>query len=123
MKEISREGGPRASRRSNGEAARVVKRKPGMVRSKPKKTSYARRRRIAGIALIACFLLVVMVAFGFLTGGDEIGSGVSIGSVDVGGMTKEEAREAVQGDASATFRESPSVQAKRRSRSAATTSA
>jgi len=76
-----------------------------MVRSKPKKTSYARRRRIAGIALIACFLLVVMVAFGFLTGGDEIGSGVSIGSVDVGGMTKEEAREAVQGDASATFRE------------------
>ena len=96
MKEISKQGGPRATRRSKGEATRV--------RRKPKKMSYARRRRIVGVALLAGLLLVGVVFIGYLAGGDdEIGRGVSVGSVDVGGMTREEASEAVQSDASATF--------------------
>jgi vancomycin resistance protein YoaR len=71
---------------------------------KRKKTSHARRRRSRLLALIAFFLLVVVVGVFYLAGGgDEINRGVSIGSVDVGGMTKEEARRAVQEDASATF--------------------
>src|SRR5215204_1375819 len=97
LKEISKMGGPGATRRYNNETGRAVKRKRG-------KTSYARRRKTAGVALIACFLLVGAVAVYNLTGGeDEINRGVSIGSVDVGGMTRDEAREAVQDDASATF--------------------
>src|SRR5215207_1321252 len=72
------------------------------VKRKRVKSSYARRRKTAGVALIACLLLVGAVYF--LAGGDdEINRGVSIGSVDVGGMTRDEAREAVQADASATF--------------------
>src|SRR5215210_6169917 len=72
------------------------------VKRKRVKSSYARRRKTAGVALIACLLLVGAVYY--LTGGDdEINRGVSIGSVAVGGMTRGEAREAVQDDASATF--------------------
>jgi vancomycin resistance protein YoaR len=97
LKEVSKQGGPRANRRSDARTARVVKRKP-------RKTSYARRRKVVG--LIACLLLVGVVAVAFLGGGnDEIAGGVSIGSVDVGGMTKGEARKAVQEDASKTFKE------------------
>jgi vancomycin resistance protein YoaR len=79
-----------------------------MVRRKPvsKKASYARRRQVAGLVLIACVLLLGIILFDFLGGGDdEIASGVSIGSVDVGGMTKAEAVKSVQQDASDTFRE------------------
>jgi len=95
LKEISKTGGPGATRRSDNEAPRILKRK---------KTSHARRRRSRLLALIAFFLLVVVVGVFYLAGGgDEINRGVSIGSVDVGGMTKEEARRAVQEDASATF--------------------
>ncbi|MDQ3865163.1 MAG: peptidoglycan binding domain-containing protein, partial [Actinomycetota bacterium] len=95
MKEISKAGGPGATRQSNNEVARTLKRK---------KTSYARRRRSAFIVLIACLLLVGPLAFYFLTrGGDDIARGVSIGTVDVGGMTKGEARKAVQDDAAKTF--------------------
>ena len=97
MKEISKTGGPGATRRYNGETPRAVKRK----RRRP---SHARRRRIAGIALLAFFVLVVVgTVFSLARGNDEIDRGVSIGSVDVGGMTRDEAREAVQADASATF--------------------
>jgi hypothetical protein len=85
LKEISKEGGPRANRRSEGERTR-------MVRRKPRKISYARRRKIAGLAVIAGVLLVGVVAFASLGGADvEIASGVSIGSVDVGGMSRAEA--------------------------------
>jgi vancomycin resistance protein YoaR len=102
LKEISKEGGLRTSRRSNGEEAQVVRRKPrkkGYARR-----SYARRRGAAFVALGACLLLILFFAVDFLAGGgDEISRGVSIGSVDVGGMTKDEAGKAVQGDASATF--------------------
>jgi vancomycin resistance protein YoaR len=77
----------------------MVRRKPGS-----KKTSYARRRRITGLALLVGVLLVGVVLFAFLGGGDdEIAGGVSVGSVDVGGMTKAEAEKTVQDDASATF--------------------
>jgi vancomycin resistance protein YoaR len=97
LKEISKTGGPGATRRYNYETPRTVKRKR-------RRTSFARRRKTAGVALIASFLLVGAIAVYFLIGGeDEIGRGVSIGSVDVGGMTKEEARKAVLNDASATF--------------------
>ena len=99
MKEISKQGGPRANRPSDGEATRILRREP------KKKMSYARRRGIAGVALIVCLLLAVLVMFGILSGGDdEIAGGVSVGSTDVGGMTRAEARKAVQTDASATFR-------------------
>src|SRR3712207_2185003 len=53
LKEISKTGGPGATRSYNGETPRAVKRK----RRRP---SYARRRRIAGIALLAFFLVVVV---------------------------------------------------------------
>jgi vancomycin resistance protein YoaR len=98
LKEISKEGGPRANRRSEGETTR-------MVRRKPKKTSYSRRRKIVGLALILGVLLVGVLVIAFAGGGEEIASGVSVGSVDVGGMTKAEARKTVQSDASATFDE------------------
>ncbi|MDQ3604004.1 MAG: VanW family protein [Actinomycetota bacterium] len=95
MKEISKTGGPGATRQPNNEAAGSLKRK---------RTSYARRRRTVLVALLACF--VVVVAVYFLAGGDdEIDRGVVIGSVDVGGMTRDEARKAVRDDASATFEE------------------
>ena len=95
MRGISKTGGPGATRRYNNQTGRAVKRKRG-------KTSYVRRRKTAGVVLIACLLLVGAVYF--LTGGDDkINRGVSIGSVDVGGMARDEAREAVQADASATF--------------------
>jgi vancomycin resistance protein YoaR len=99
LKEISKEGGPRANRPSDGETTRTVRRKPGK-----KKTSYARRRKIAGLGLIVGVLLVGIALLAFLGGGgDEIAGGVSIGSVDVGGMTRAEAEKSVQKDASATF--------------------
>ena len=99
MKEISKEGGPRANRRSTGETTRTVRRKPGK-----KKTSYARRRQIAGLVTIVGVLLIGVLLFAFLGGGDdEIAGGVSIGSVDVGGMSKAEAEKTVKSDAAATF--------------------
>jgi len=99
LKEISKEGGPRANRRSVGDTTRMVRRKPGK-----KKSSYARRRQIAGLVVIAGLLLIGVALFASLGGGDdEIAGGVSIGSVDVSGMTRAEAEKTVQDDASATF--------------------
>jgi vancomycin resistance protein YoaR len=95
LKEISKTGGPGSTRQSDNEAARTLKRN---------KTSYARRRRNTFVVLAACFLVVGIVAVFILAGGgDEISRGVVIGSVDVGGMTRDEARKAVQDDATATF--------------------
>ncbi len=97
MKEISKEGGPRSTRRYNREAAKAARRKQ-------QKTRYARRRGAALVAVIACFLLIGAAAVDYLAGPDDvINRGVSIGSVDVGGMTKAEARKAIEHDASATF--------------------
>ena len=97
MKEISKTGGPGATRASGDGAARTLTRKR-------KKMSYARRRRTALVALLVCLVLVGVVAVFSMAGGDEeIARGVSIGTVDVGGMTKAEARKAVEADAAATF--------------------
>ncbi|MGH3148040.1 MAG: VanW family protein [Rubrobacter sp.] len=98
MKEISKEGGPRPARRSKRSGVTVTRRKNYKVR-------YARRRGAALVALAACLLLVGIFAVDSLLGDDEIRRGVSIGAVDVGGMTPSEAREAVQRDADATFEE------------------
>jgi vancomycin resistance protein YoaR len=100
LKEISKEGGPRANQRSIGETTRMVRRKPGK-----KKTNYARRRQIAGLVMIVGVLLIGIVFFASLGGGDdEIAGGVSIGSVDVGGMSRAEAEKTVKSDAAATFK-------------------
>ncbi len=96
MKEISKEGGPRAARRSD-------RRNAAAARRKSSKSRYARRRGAALVALAVCALLAGIVALDALIGGDEIQRGVSIGAVDVGGMTPDEAREAVQRDAATTF--------------------
>ncbi|HYQ83945.1 MAG TPA: hypothetical protein VEP28_08070, partial [Rubrobacter sp.] len=96
MKEISKMGGPGTTRRHNDDTLRAVK-------LKRRRTAFARRRKTAGVALIACLLLIGTLTVYSLTGGDEISRGVSIGSVEVGGMTRDEAREAVQDDASTTY--------------------
>ena len=97
MKEISKGGGPRATRRSTREAAEAA-------RAKQRKARYARRRGAALIALIACFLLIGAAVVDYLAGGDdEINRGIRIGSVDVGGMTRDEARKAIERDSSAAF--------------------
>ena len=57
-----------------------------------------------GVALLAGVLLVVVVAW-FLGGAGEIRRGVQVGEVDVGGMTKSEAREAVERHAAGAFKE------------------
>src|SRR5919107_389394 len=99
LKEISKEGGPRANRRATGETTRTVGRKPGK-----KKTSYARRRQIAGLVTIVGVLLIGVLLFAFLGGGDdEIAGGARIRSVDVGGLSKAEARKTGKSDAAATF--------------------
>jgi vancomycin resistance protein YoaR len=96
MREISKTGGPGATRRYDDGNPRAVKRKRG-------RTRFARRRKTAGVALIACFLLGAVAVYYLSGGDDEINRGVSIGSVDVGGMTRDEASKAVQADASAIF--------------------
>ena len=92
MKEISKQGGPRADRR-----------KAAAARLKGSKSRYAMRRGISLVALAVCALLAGLFALDALIGGDEIHRGVSIGDVDVAGMTPGEAREAVERDASSTF--------------------
>ena len=97
LREISKPGRQGATRQQDNEASMTLKRKR-------KKTSYARRRQIAFVALLGCLLLAGIVAIYSLAGADEeINRGVTIGSVDVGGMTRDEARKAVLDDASATF--------------------
>ena len=99
MKEMSKTGGPGTARRYSDHTLRAVK-------LKRRRTTFARRRTTASLALIACFLLIgTLIGYSLTRGDDEISRGVSIGSVDVGGMTRDEARKAVQEDASATFEE------------------
>jgi vancomycin resistance protein YoaR len=73
-------------------------------RTRYRKPDYARRRRNAILALLAGVLLIV-VAVWHLTGADEIRRGVRVGEVDVGGMTRDEAREAVERHAAGAFEE------------------
>ena len=97
LKEISKTGDTRATQKSRVQAAQTLTRKR-------KKMSYTRRRRNAFVALLVCFVLVGVVAVYYMAGGDDkINRGVSIGTVDVGGMNRAEALKAVKDDASATF--------------------
>jgi vancomycin resistance protein YoaR len=96
LKEVSRQGGPRAARRSDRSNAAVARRKNS-------KSRYARRRGAALVALAVCALLAGLFVFDAFVGGDKIHHGVSIGDVDVGGMLPEQAREAVERDAASTF--------------------
>ena len=93
----SRDGRPVVRRYDRETAAKIG-------RSASRKVDYARRRRNAGIALVAGLLLAVMAVW-YLDRQDEILRGVSIGEVEVGGMTRAEARQAVKSRASATFEE------------------
>jgi vancomycin resistance protein YoaR len=102
VRQATNRGGPYAVRREHERRAAAPATKQKWPRGK--KPNYARRRRNAGLALIAGVLLVVVVVW-YLGSADEIRSGVRIGEVDVGGMTKEEAREAVERHAGRTFEE------------------
>jgi vancomycin resistance protein YoaR len=101
VREATSKGGPYGVRRYERRAAPAGKRKgsPGW-----RKPNYARRRKNAGLALVAVTLLVV-VAVWYGGNADEIRSGVRIGEVDVGGMTKAEARAAVERHAAGAFEE------------------
>ena len=94
----SRDGLPAVRKYDRTTAAKVRKRRPS------RRVDFARRRRNAGIALIAGMLLIVLTVW-YLDGRDEILRGVRIGEVEVGGMTQAEAHEAVERRASATFEE------------------
>jgi vancomycin resistance protein YoaR len=100
VREATSRGGPHAVRTYERSTTPTAKRK----RSPGRKPDYARRRRIAGLALVAVILLVV-VAVWYAGNADEIRRGIRIGEVDVGGMTKEEAREAVERHAAGAFGE------------------
>jgi vancomycin resistance protein YoaR len=73
-------------------------------RPRDPKPNYARRRRNAALALVAVILLIV-VGVWYAGKEDEIRSGVRIGEVSVGGMTREEARAAVERHAAGAFEE------------------
>jgi vancomycin resistance protein YoaR len=100
LRETRNRGGPYVVRTYDRRTALGAKQK----RPRGRKPNYARRRRNAGLALIAGLLLVVMTVW-YLAGTDEIFRGVRVGEVEVGGMTQGEAREAVERHASATFEE------------------
>jgi vancomycin resistance protein YoaR len=102
MSEISERGGPSAARRRRDRSIGGVPKKE----RPPNRGVYAtRRRKVLIIALVACGVLVVLAAGNYLFGGDGIRRGVEVGGLDVGGMTKSEANEAIQRHASSTFEE------------------
>ncbi len=94
MSETRERGGPDAARRK----------RDATIRRAPNRRVYAARRRKALIAALAvCGLLVVLATGNYLFGGDGIHRGVQVGGLDVGGMSREEARQAIERQASATF--------------------
>ena len=100
MSETKSRGGNYAARRADRRAAaRERKRLQGRA-----KVNFARRRRNAGVALVAAILLILLAVW-YLDSRNEILRGVSVGEVAVGGMTQAEAREAVEDRAAATFEE------------------
>lgn len=108
MKEISKQGGPRAARRSDRDRQEAKGGAP-QGRStryyRARRSRYARRRGIALVAGIACLLFAGFALVDLLAGDSGIQRGVRIGDVEVGGMSRDEARVAVQNNASETFRE------------------
>ncbi|CAA9407827.1 MAG: Vancomycin B-type resistance protein VanW [uncultured Rubrobacteraceae bacterium] len=105
MKEISKEGGPRAARKLGSGRQDADGAPPRSRRSRGKRSQYALRRGIVVVVAVACFLFAGFALVDLLAGDTGIQSGVRIGDVDVGGMTKEEARAAVEKNAAETFRE------------------
>ena len=108
MKEISKAGGPRAARKSGREPQDASGGSPRSRRSRgrkerSRKSQYALRRGIAVVAAIACFLFAGFAFVDLLAGEGGIQRGVRIGDVEVGGMSKEEARAAVEKNAAQTF--------------------
>jgi vancomycin resistance protein YoaR len=100
MSETRERGGPEAARRHDASIRGAPKKRP------PKRRVYtARRRKALIVALGVCGLLVVLAAGNYLFGGEGIHRGVEVGGLDVGGMTKNEAREAIQRHASERFEE------------------
>ena len=110
MKEISKEGGSRAIRRSGRDGRDANGAPPRSRRSRSRKdrgrkSPYALRRVILVVAAAACFLLAGFAFVDLLSGDGGIQRGVRIGDVNVGGMGKEEARAAVESNAAETFEE------------------
>jgi len=98
MSEIKSRGDREAVRGADRTIAAKEKRRSS------RKSNYSRRRKNVGLALIGSLLLTVLV-FWYLDSQEEILRGVSIGEVDVSGMTQGQAREAVDRRASTTFEE------------------
>jgi vancomycin resistance protein YoaR len=114
MKEISKRGEPRVARTYERRRADAGSSPNGYESRRSARTAdrkqrqqvYAARRRWAlRVGLVVCALIVVLIVVRALFGGDEIAGGVRVGEVDVGGMTKSEARAAVEKHASAAFDE------------------
>ena len=79
-------------------------RRRGSRYTRSRRSRYARRRGFAIVTAVAGFLLVGFLLADLLGGEGGIQRGVSIGDVDVGGMSREEARAAVERNATETFR-------------------
>ena len=73
-------------------------------RARGRKPDYTRRRKNTALALGVITLLVV-VAFWYAGNADEIRRGVRVGEVNVGGLTRGEARAAVERHAAEAFEE------------------
>ena len=99
MRETTRRDGPFAARRE-------YKRRtaPATKQGWGGGPNYTRRRKNAGIALLAGVVLVMVVLW-FMEGAGEIRRGIRVGEVSVGGMTRAEAREAVERHAAGAFEE------------------
>ena len=97
MREATSRDGPYVVRTYERGTTPAKRRRP--QRPKP---NYARRRRNAALALGAVILLIV-VGLWYAGKADEIRNGVWIGEVNVGGMTREEARAAVERHAADAF--------------------
>src|SRR5918992_3121510 len=102
VRETTNRGGPHAVRR---EYERKTSSAAKQKRSRGREPNHVRRRRNAILALIAGVLLVVVAALWFWGGADEIRGGIRVGEVDVGGMTRGEAREAIEVHAAGAFEE------------------
>lgn len=62
----------------------------------PRRPLFRRRRRFAGAALVAGGALLVLLVAGFASADNGIRRGVEIGDIEAGGMSRAEAREALE---------------------------
>ncbi|QIN84534.1 hypothetical protein GBA63_19210 [Rubrobacter tropicus] len=97
--------GPGRSDRSTRASGERELRGRGSRYAYSRRSRYARRRGFAVVTMVACFLLVGFLLVDLLGSEGDIQRGVRIGDVDVGGMSKDEARGAVERNASETFEE------------------